>query len=455
MSTRCNRLRLAAFLLVAAAGSSGFLLAGLGCGTLDAPRNDSPPGQPLRPTPPEEPTFDTPEVGTVDADEQVLNEFSWADFIALNWPAADGKRGEPHARKTFGDEAAAVVWETWKSLDELFPEDPVATPPTKWDQYEANLSLWTPGPDNKPRRHSLKDYLEKRSPAGVKVLYRVSRLGEVNLPSTQVFPRGPLIAQKGTYVRFETRVNRTAYEFMTQEDHKYYLKANLPAKLVFPEKSIHVKAAWMELPEDEAVRKRFYRTTATTVVDWTSDGKPVLADLVVGLVGLHIVHKTPKRPDWIWSTFEHVDNLLAEHGPGTPPASFSTKAPPEAAMPNQPEPPALKARTPYPKPTDRTPVEVARLNPIHATTDEVNRRYQNHPRIKGTVWQNYKLVATQWPKLGQPTKPPDGNPANRLPPNLANVTMETYFQSLSCLACHASAKPSEFVFYPGVRAFAP
>ena len=29
----------------------------------------------------------------------------------------------------------------------------------------------------------------------------------------------------------------------------------------------------------------------------------------MGLVGLHIVSKTPARPQWIWSTFEQVDNV--------------------------------------------------------------------------------------------------------------------------------------------------
>ena len=28
----------------------------------------------------------------------------------------------------------------------------------------------------------------------------------------------------------------------------------------------------------------------------------------MGLVGLHIAHKTQHAPQWIWSTFEQVDN---------------------------------------------------------------------------------------------------------------------------------------------------
>ena len=29
----------------------------------------------------------------------------------------------------------------------------------------------------------------------------------------------------------------------------------------------------------------------------------------VALVGLHFVHKTKSRPQWIWTTFEHIDNV--------------------------------------------------------------------------------------------------------------------------------------------------
>ena len=34
-----------------------------------------------------------------------------------------------------------------------------------------------------------------------------------------------------------------------------------------------------------------------------------LTGCAAALVGLHIVYKTPSRPQWIWSTFRHVDNV--------------------------------------------------------------------------------------------------------------------------------------------------
>ena len=35
----------------------------------------------------------------------------------------------------------------------------------------------------------------------------------------------------------------------------------------------------------------------------------------MGLVGLHIAHKTQHQPNWIWSTFEHVANAPTQGQP--------------------------------------------------------------------------------------------------------------------------------------------
>lgn len=446
-----------------AATAAGLFFVLVGCLNTPAVTSEREPNKtaPLSATPPEEPTFDTEEQGTEEADRPFLNDFSWRDFIALNWPA-DDRRGVPDAMKKFGDPAERVVWESWKSLDELFPEHPDKTRPTEWDSYKAALSLRWLDRDKKARYRAGPDSLPQADAGKVKFLQQLARLEDVN----QVIgggigadiPIAPLIAQNKTYVRFETRVNREAYQFVA--DNGYYIRENqyadagltMPKKLEFPPRAINVKAAWMELP-DETSRKRFYHTKAKVVVDWVGE-KPVIEDRVVGLVGLHIVHKTPGRRDWVWSTFEHVDNLLCEHAPGEKrPASFSTKDPAAATGKNEPVPDVLTPPAAFPPLADRKPVEVVRLTDIHPATKRVNERYQQHPQVMGTVWENYKLVGTQWPKKGLRTRPSDGGgEQNRLPKDLANVTMETYTSAISCLRCHAGASPGEFVFYPQVRA---
>ena len=53
-------------------------------------------------------------------------------------------------------------------------------------------------------------------------------------------------------------------------------------------------------------------------------------------------------------------------------------------------------------------------------------------KLAGTVWENYRLISTQWPT--DPSAPTAGNPA---PVSLGNPVMETYMQvNGSCMGCH-------------------
>ena len=85
-----------------------------------------------------------------------------------------------------------------------------------------------------------------------------------------------------------------------------------PAHL--PAGSIAVKAAWRLLtPADTAaIRARYYVVENAEVVDVAKTlaaGRTICSKSDVALVGLHVVIKTKYRPQGIWSTFEHVDNV--------------------------------------------------------------------------------------------------------------------------------------------------
>src|SRR5205807_753572 len=74
----------------------------------------------------------------------------------------------------------------------------------------------------------------------------------------------------------------------------------------FPAGSIICKAAWRVIPNDaagEALKKTSFWVPARINVN----GEPKDED--VGLVGLHLVIRTPKRPQWVWSSFEHIGNV--------------------------------------------------------------------------------------------------------------------------------------------------
>jgi hypothetical protein len=138
----------------------------------------------------------------------------------------------------------------------------------------------------------------------------------------------------------------------------------------FPCQSIIVKAAWRELPDDKSVQARFFHVPAK-VVDWTDSGDQILFDRTMGLVGLHIVHKTPKRQNWIWATFEHVDNT--ELSPdGIAPPSFNSNPKGMPFPPGGLKPPKPDAREKKPLPRHPKPVEVARFT-LPTVFDQVNR----------------------------------------------------------------------------------
>jgi len=193
-------------------------------------------------------------------------------------------------------------------------------------------------------------------------------------------------------------------------------------------------------------------------------GAPTHATL--GLVAMHISHKTQSSPQWIWSTFIHVDSLQTDSlatCQGKPiPTLFSNpgNAIAPVNVPSQTAPPFLDGQT---------PTQVLALTPIPLATQEVNRVARRELEKRGSVLQYYDLMNTQWPTdPSAPPTPPGMLPASitnkaggrPTPVYLINPLMETYFQlgnqpagpqeqagteqtqvfgTESCIGCHSSA----------------
>jgi len=158
------------------------------------------------------------------------------------------------------------------------------------------------------------------------VLASYTKFGNLGLADFGKFFVGPVIssgfAQKSeqAYLRFQASYNRT--EFDQIRDNQWYLQskignltfcsngAALGGKQCPAENSIDVKSAWMDMASVPSnLHSRYYIKTAW-VLDPTSDpARPSCTQREMGLVGLHIVSKTPTRPQWIWSTFEQIDNV--------------------------------------------------------------------------------------------------------------------------------------------------
>ena len=77
--------------------------------------------------------------------------------------------------------------------------------------------------------------------------------------------------------------------------------------------AVEIKAAWRVMCTDESCIKkddlsRYYVQDVQIYNPDTSSGD-ICTPAQVGLVGMHIGHKTFWTPQWVWSTFEHVDNV--------------------------------------------------------------------------------------------------------------------------------------------------
>ena len=285
--------------------------------------------------------------------QQSVEAFAWQEFVALGWPAQKGKRGEADASKPLADEGPKV-WETWKTPEEIYL--PGGAEPLPWD---APL----------PRERSLTDNLQAIQSDGT-------------LPAT-------LTDRYGHVVRYEIRFNKVLFDYL--RSHKLYdsRQQSLAESISFPDGAMMVKASWRELePGEEA----HYLTRECVVFD-TKNGKPGRKrKRTMGLVGLHLVQKTPSAPQWVWATFEHTGNVE-----GTDP-SFA----------------------------------LSRRLRLSARLRQLNHTQQQALHAAGSVLQNYELAGAQWPVSGS---------EGRVEPTfVSNTTMESFVQESSCLGCHASAR---------------
>jgi hypothetical protein len=404
-------------------------------------------------------------VATPDQARPFFDYFSWESFIALNWPNIAGQNGVPNQPGNAAlfqqtPNGAVLVWTTYKESFALFGQG--ANRPPAWN---VNTLPVNPCQGGK---------------AGSPLLVMAAKGGElITSPPNQAFSV-PLIDQNNNYVYFDILFNQDQYNFTRGADGNpaswLYLVKNLAAKepLTMPARSanypaagstqgaIMLKTAWRRMTSKDAgcttstpgVSCRYYVTQAQ-VYDSTSKACSVIP---MGLIGMHVVQKLKDFPEWIWSTFEQVDNV--QPGPGAPagtPISLNngTNSPQTiggwANRPSAAVPPLLPS-------SQRTPVQVTRYNPIPSSTAALNVTFQK--ALSGTVWSNYQLIFTQWPSQPQSFKtfenqgvyPKDSGAA--FPANgVTNVTAETYFQSPgdavgaggnSCMSCHYRADQADF-----------
>lgn len=395
--------------------------------------------------------------GNVPEAQRLFDVFAWQTFLALNWPARPD--GAPDRGKTLADARSPRVWEFMRESGTVFLEDGARPQPWagsgEWNRAAA-AARDGDAPPHRLWMHGKGD----PEPEGE----QFQRLDE----SIQAFT-GPLIDQNGKWVRYEVLINRTEFDYI-YENALYSLDGQVAFtarnEVSFPANrgttrhgSMEIKLAWKQLGPDDDPRRFLVRRAYVDHMIADSAGKPVRSQPTLetmGLVGMHVAVRTESSPTWVWSTFEHVDNVAVNalerdtrgrrlrplfNDPDLPTRTINEMAP-RNASPN-----AAGQFTSWSEPLTTEPTQVHRIQPVDPATAQLNREVQALLRQAGSVFQHYELIGTQWPvepafpafaggmstgaRGEQVSSTPESIvfkvPGKVVPVYLVNSTMETFF----------------------------
>lgn len=378
--------------------------------------------------------------------------FSWQTFVALNWPADD--KGKPLPGRIGDHPDAPRVWESYKDLAEIFNSN-------------APLTL----------------ELQSSKKNNLKYFYRTSKSPHKldSLGSFLDADGDPLIDRNLNFAVFEVNANDVESDFiaannLTTKQGIYNIStpiANDSAQrqIQLPSSNaagksvgaMEIKTCWRILDSVRGgdIPSRYYTRDAVIYIDaaHSTSGKAFTIRSKVGLVGMHIVRKTALFSNWIWSTFEHVDNTpdniqqaQMDQNPKVPWSFYYPNTlglPPDSAVPTFPQDSGrykFDPTWPYAKRYAQTiggengrlyGTQAQRMYPIYYRTEQVNQLWRN--KLAGTVWANYKLVGSQW---ATSTLSP-GKPMPAAPAMMGNTTLETFIlRTSSCVNCHMYAQIS-------------
>lgn len=406
--------------------------------------------------------------------QRVYDMFSWQSFLAISWPVDPHCTGEHCTQDKLTYDSGIPRWATWKERYEVFKED--GSKPEVWHAPRTTIPPTTPALST-----TLMTSLDKST----RILYLIK----------QANSELPLWDQNGNIVYYEILMNETLFDDITSQE-LYHLQGQIN---LYKERdsgsgplriftwgnvnraevgAIALKLAWKIIDESKDNPERFYTMPAYVLVrkdanNWECDNENGAncewQPRTVGLVGLHIAHKTFSSNQWVWSTFEHIDNVqvndlevvaYAENGKTLKP-SFNNLSCETCPVNVEPEP----------SPDDGLrKTQVMRVIPISEATAQLND--QVHELLPAdSVWRYYELVGTQYASApADAPVPPDNGLASLTnnsggkpePVYLVNSVLETYdqkgnqpignlvessrefssqmvFGTQSCMGCHYTA----------------
>jgi hypothetical protein len=424
---------------------------------------------------------------------ETYNLYSWQAFMAIHWPVS--KDGTPKSK--FTDEGTPA-WIGWKEAFQVYRED--GQKPAPWGAPRTDFGLDIP-------KKILADS-DARIVLSSSTPTHPDNFSNIADETDQAFA-GKLFDQNGNVVVYEVLMNQIEFDYVV-ENQLYNINGQLNfsstgAIADFPAGdyntgylgAVEIKLAWKIL-EGTDIKSRYYKNKG-----YVYDQNNVLVEKNLGLIGMHISQKTPTGKQWVWSTFEHVDNLdqnvikvdgkrkvihptLRDPDCEICPANYDVSNGTTFKFMEDPKgnywqltgQDKQKRDIIYPErywASEKVPkTQAFRMVDIPVRVKNINNQMQAYFAKEGSIWQYYKLVDTQYP-LNQNALPgPHGNSNNRVPesvvnksggdPNIAlltNITMETFFQkgnqsashliegnpknqttifgTESCIACHSSA----------------
>jgi len=258
---------------------------------------------------------------------------------------------------------------------------------------------------------------------------------------------GELIDQNGKPVYFTAHVSPEWVAFFSQEQlFNPNTEADFDPRSSFPPGAFEIKSSWRIVKGmSQAERAQYYTTFACVVPE---DQTIAPSQQEIALVGFHITGGAANHPELIWATFEHVRN--APDCQETPKAGswafYDGKTDcRQTKRCNQPNPAAGPAY----------PINVCRQSPSGGASPAVAREIASlNASVQAQLPRDsklrfYELVGTVW--AADPSPVAIGTPAPTVnlqdpagSPLLANTSLETFKQNVSCFGCHNSQFPGEF-----------
>jgi hypothetical protein len=385
--------------------------------------------------------------------------YSWLTFVAVNWPVdATSCTADPNTSILSGPQNP--TWLTFLSNDEVFVS---SGQPANWCYQQSGPKAGaaqakfasTDAAAAAKRKVKLAHLppkvraLAEKHPEVQLFLHHSSKAhslleSKTLLKATAKNPHlkeildatgEPVTDQNGRFVRYTIGIGQDEYNYIMIKTLWKISGQTAAGNLAFPSSkqsspdelgAMEFKAAWKVLGANDNPA-HFFTQTAIVYNDENGSPSPGKNPVTVGLVGLHITHKTSRQQRWLWSTFEQVENDTQSF---FNPKCSSTDCPPNVETATEPYFELNPDGTPHNK-----PVQVVAT--VQTTATDLNKTFQG--LLPNTPWAYYKLISTQWVgNLGTAPKPAE----------LGNTVLETFVATIkktdkySCMDCHSNAQDS-------------